>query len=314
MRASPPGAARSPFSIHIDVRPRVASSIEAGRPVVALETTVLTHGIPRPANLDLAIQMDAEVTRAGALPATIGVLDGRAVVGMGRAEVERLCTDPAVRKLNRRDLAPAVALGWTGGTTVSATMFLAHLAGIRVFATGGIGGVHRGRTGDVSTDLTELARTPVAVVCSGAKSILDLPATLEWLETVGVPVVGYQTDTFPEFFGHGSGLPVSARVESAREAASLIRAQLATGSSVLLCVPCPEADAVDSGVLAELLEKAEVEARREGIGGKALTPYLLGRLTELTSGATLKANLALLLKNAQVAGEVAVDLDRHLAE
>lgn len=304
----------SPFSVHVDARPRIRAAVEAGRPVVALETTVLTHGIPRPANLDLAIQMEAEVMHAGALPATVAVLDGRSVVGLETAELERLCTDPAVRKLNRRDLAPAVALGWSGGTTVSATMFLAHLAGIRIFATGGIGGVHRGGTGDVSTDLAELARTPVAVVCSGAKSILDLPATLEWLETVGVPVVGYRTDSFPEFFGRGGTLQVSARVESAEEAASVIRTQLATGSGVLLSVPCPEAEAVDAGVLSEALETAEAEARREGIAGKALTPFLLGRLTELTSGATLKANLALLLNNAQVAGEIAVALAQDLAQ
>lgn len=290
----------------MDIRPRVRAAVEAGRPVVALESTVLAHGIPRPANLELARQLENEVTANGATPATIAVVDGVPVVGAERLEIDRLCTDPEVRKLNRRDLAPASTLGWTGGTTVSATMFLARQAGIDVFATGGIGGVHRGSRDDVSTDLVELSRTPVAIVCSGAKSILDLPATLERLETLGVPVVGFRTDRFPEFFSSAGDLPVSARVDTVDDAAALIRNQLASGTGILLCVPCPEDEAVDAHLVAEALAMAEAEANAGGISGKALTPFLLGRLTGLTSGATLKANLALLLNNARVAGELAV--------
>lgn len=295
----------APAELRIDIRPRVRAAIEAGRPVVALESTVLTHGIPRPDNLTLAHQMEAEIDRAGAVPATIAVLRGRPTVGVDPSEIDLLCADFDARKLNRRDLAAAVALRWTGGTTVSATMLLAHLAGIRIFATGGIGGVHRGDANDVSTDLTELARTPVAVVCSGAKAILDIPRTLEWLETAGVPVLGYGTSTFPEFFAAGGTLPVSARVEDAPQAAAVIGAQLATGTGILVCVPCPADVAVEAGAVARAIEAAELEAGRRRISGKELTPFLLQRVAELSSGATLKANLALLANNARVAAEIA---------
>ncbi|HKY84597.1 MAG TPA: pseudouridine-5'-phosphate glycosidase [Anaerolineales bacterium] len=292
----------------LDVRPSIQRALERGHPVVALESTVLTHGIPRPTNFDIAREVEDQVRRAGATPATIAVLDGRFVVGLDGEELEQVCRRPDMRKLNRRDLAPAVALHWSGGTTVSATMLVAEAAGIRVFATGGIGGVHRGGTGDVSSDLTELARTPVAVVCSGAKAILDLPRTLEWLETAGIPVVGWKTDAFPEFFSLGGQFPVSARVDSAVEAARLIEAQAETGCGMLLCVPCPREEAVPSETVAGALEAAESQAAAASVTGKELSPFLLARLVELTGGATLRANLALLRNNAAVAAEIAIGL------
>jgi pseudouridine-5'-phosphate glycosidase len=215
-----------------------------------------------------------------------------------------------MRKLNRRDLPAAATLGWSGGTTVSATMVLARAAGLSIFATGGIGGVHRGDSGDVSADLDELARTPVAVVCSGAKAILDLDRTLEWLETRGVPVVGWRTDIFPEFFSSGEKRRVSVRVDSEDDAARLIAAQLALGSGLLLCVPCPSDQAVPRQVAQEALAAAEREAASAGVGGKELTPFLLRRMSELTSGRTLTANVALLKNNAAVAARLALALAR----
>ena len=292
----------------VDLLPAVARAIAEGRPVVALESTVLTHGLPRPDNFDIAVDLERIVERAGAVPATIAVLDGRLAVGLNAAEMRRVCTDPAMKKLNRRDLAAAIALGWSGGTTVSATMALAHAAGIRLFATGGIGGVHRGGTGDVSTDLEELARTPVAVVCSGAKSILDLDRTLEWLETRGVPVAGWRTDGFPEFFSLPTSRPVSVRVDGAAQAARLIDGQRSFGGGPLICVTCQADQAVAAEAVAHALDAAEAEAFAAGASGKDLTPFLLRRLTELTAGATLRANLALLRNNAAVAGEIAVAL------
>jgi len=304
-RRQPMGSRTLSLRDRLEVRPSVRQALERGQAVVALESTVLTHGIPRPENLQIARQVEDEVRRAGASPATIAVLGGRFVVGLEQEELEYVCEQPVMRKFNRRDLAPAAALGWSGGTTVSATMVLAHLAGIRVFATGGIGGVHRGASGDVSSDLTELSRTPVAVVCSGAKAILDLPRTLEWLETAGVPVVGWKTETFPEFFNAGGLLPVSARVDSADEAARLIEAQEEMGGGALICVSCPPQEAVPAGMITDALQAAELEASAAGVRGKDLTPFLLARLVELTGGATLRANLALLRKNARVAAEIA---------
>ena len=289
----------------LEVRPSVQLALDRGRPIVALESTVLTHGLPRPTNLELGRQIEEDVRQAGASPATIAVVDGRWVVGLDPEELERVCARPDMHKLNRRDLAPATALEWSGGTTVSATMVLARLAGIRVLATGGIGGVHRGGAGDVSSDLTELSRTPLAVVCSGAKAILDLPRTLEWLETAGVPVVGWQTDAFPEFFSAGGLLPVHVRVDSAAEAARLIEVQEEMGTGTLVCVPCPSDQGVPAETVAGALQAAELEASAAGIHGKDLTPFLLARLAELTGGATLRANLALLRNNARVAARIA---------
>jgi len=295
----------------LTIRPDVGRALEAGRPVVALESTVLTHGLPRPTNLELGLELEQIVRRAGAVPATIAVLDGRFHIGLEDDALRRVCQDASMVKLNRRDLSAAEALGWSGGTTVSATMALAHAAGIRLFATGGIGGVHRGPGGDISADLRELARTPVAVVCSGAKAILDLPRTLEWLETEGVPVVGWRTDVFPEFFTSGGAHSVSVRVDTADEAARLISAHAAFGGGLLVCVPCPSEAAVARQTVATALERAEREAAAAGVGGKERTPFLLARLAEITEGATLRANLALLRTNARVAAEIAAAMARR---
>ncbi len=294
----------------LDISPHVRHALGAGAPVVALETTVLTHGLPRPVNLESAVALEEEVQRAGGVPATIGVVRGAVRVGLSRVELEHLATSSNVVKVSRRELGLARALGLDGGTTVAATMVAAHAAGIRVFATGGIGGVHRGPSGDVSADLPELARTPLAVVCSGAKAILDLPRTLEWLETAGVPLLGWQTDEFPAFFSTGSGLPVCARVDDASSAAAVIRAHWSAGldSAVVIAVPCPAAEAVPQRLVEAALADALDRAERAGIRGKEVTPFLLTHLAQTTEGATLRANLALLRRNARVAAEIACAL------
>jgi pseudouridylate synthase len=296
----------------LDVRPEPAESLRAGRPVVALESTLISHGLPWPLNLETARGAEAAVREEGAVPATIAVWRGRPTVGLSDAELEELAVARNVRKASRRDLAAAVAQGATAATTVAATMALAHLAGIRVFATGGLGGVHpRGQANvlDVSADLTELGRTPVVVVCAGAKSILDLAATLEVLETNGVPVIGYGTDDFPAFYLHASGLPATARVDSPQEAAALLNAHWALGGAgVVLAQPIIKEESLDAGALAAHLERAEQLAADAHIHGGARTPFLLARLAELTDGATLRANQALVIANAQLAARVAVAL------
>ena len=306
----------------LDVRPEAAEALRSGRPVVALETTLIAHGLPWPMNLETARAAEAAVRAEGAVPATIAVWKGRPTVGLTDAELEQLARAKDVRKASRRDLAAAVAQAATAATTVAATMTLARRAGIRVFATGGIGGVHPVAPGfhwgkawpqvpDVSADLTELARTAVAVVCAGAKGILDLTGTLEVLETNGVPVVGYRTDEFPAFYVRSSELPVAARVDSPAEAAALIAAHWALdGAGVVLAQPLPEEEALNPGALAMHLEQAERLAAEKGIRGPALTPFLLARLGELSDGATLRANRALVVANARLAAQVVAALDR----
>jgi pseudouridine-5'-phosphate glycosidase len=302
----------------LDVRPEVMEALRHGRPVVALESTLIAHGLPWPVNRETAHAAEEAVRAVGAVPATIAVLRGRPTVGLDAAEIEALAEsvrEPGgtpVRKASRRDLAAAVAAGATAATTVAATLWLAHRAGIRVFATGGIGGVHPvsphepGSAFDVSADLTELARTPVAVVCAGAKSILDLAATLEVLETNGVPVVGYGTDEFPAFYLTSSGLPVSARVDTPGQAAALLQAHWELGGAgVVLAQPLPAGDALEPAVFAPALAAAERDAVRQGVRGPARTPFLLARLAELTGGRTLRANQALIVANAHRAAEVA---------
>lgn len=291
----------------LKAHPNVAAALAADKPIVALESTVITHGLPRPVNLELACHMQSEVASAGAQPATIALLRGTIHVGLAHEALETIALAPDTQKISRRDIGIARAKKITGGTTVAATMYIAHAAGIRVFATGGIGGVHRGEAGDVSADLPELARTPVAVVCSGAKSILDLPRTLEWLETAGVPVIGWGTDEYPAFFSHTSGLPVTVRIDTPQEAAEILRTYWEMGmeSGVLICVPCPEDDAVPNEIIEEALARALQEAEEEGIHGKGVTPFLLTRVSALSSGATLRANLALLRNNARVGAEIA---------
>lgn len=292
--------------------PEVAHALSFSEPCVALETTVVTHGLPYPENLSLAGQMEQTVRDNGATPATIGVLDGTIHIGMKRKHLELLATHPARVKISSRDFAAAIAQKRTGGTTVAATLVAAHAAGIQVFATGGIGGVHRQAPFDISADLIQLARTPVVVVCAGAKAILDLPATLEFLETYCIPVVGYQTSDFPAFYSRSSGLPVSTRAETALEAAHIARAHWDLGmtSAILLVVPPPEDAALSHHVVDEAIQEALEEARREKVRGQAVTPFLLKRVSEITGGESLKTNLALLLNNARVASEVAVALSR----
>jgi len=291
----------------LEFHPDVQQGLRTRQSVVALETTVVTHGLPKPINFELGIRMQQEIRSAGAVPASIALLKGKYHIGLSDSQLEQLALESEAIKINRRELGIQRALRKTGGTTVAATMFLAHIAGIRVFATGGIGGVHRGDSGDVSADLPELARTPVVVVCSGAKAILDLPRTLEWLETYGVPVLAWQSDAFPTFFSAGSKLPIQARVDTVGEAADLISHHWETGlnSGVLLCVPCPEQDALPAAQVEAALEEALLEAEARAISGKEVTPFLLDHLSETTKGATLQANLSLLRNNARVAAQLA---------
>lgn len=278
--------------------------------MVALESTVLAHGLPRPRNLRVGQALEEEVRRGGAVPATIAVLAGKPVVGLTADELEHVATAGGVLKLSTRDLPLAVARRADGATTVASTMWLAHHAGIEVFATGGIGGVHRGALPDVSADLTELGRTPMVVVCAGAKAILDLPATREALETAGVLVVGWRTDELPAFYSRESGLGVDARVESAAEAAALWRAHREFGLSgaLLLCVPPPDEAAIPAAEIETVIARAVEAAEAEGVRGKEITPFLLGRIGEETGGRSLETNVALLRSNARVAAEVAVAL------
>jgi len=292
----------------------VARALAANRPVVALETTVVTHGLPHPAGLDAALALEAEVRESGAVPATIGVLDGRIRVGLTGAELERLATTPGVAKLNLSNLAAVLAAGEPGSTTVAATLFAAHRAGIAVFATGGIGGVHRdaAESGDVSADLTALSSLPVAVVCAGAKAILDLPRTVEMLETLGVPVLGLGTSEFPAFYRRDSGLPVDFRFETVESLAVAVQAHfgLGLGTGVVVANPIPEADEMPLELYARALRTALDEAVARGVRGRGVTPFLLERMNAVTGGESVRANLALLRNNARVAAKLAATLRR----
>ncbi|HYO99363.1 MAG TPA: pseudouridine-5'-phosphate glycosidase [Pyrinomonadaceae bacterium] len=285
----------------------VEAATGAGRPVVALESTVIAHGLPRPVNLETARRLEQIVRAEGATPATVAILDGKFCVGLDPAQLERIATSGDVKKISRRDLPIAAARNWDGATTVASTIWIAERAGIKVFATGGIGGVHRGALPDVSADLPELARTRLVVVCSGAKIVLDLPATREWLETYGVTVVGYACDELPAFYTRASGLPVDVRVDTPDEAGAIARAQFELGKdgALLVCVPVPAAYEVPAEVLHETLEAALVEAERAQVNGRELTPFLLSRMAERSGGATLRANIALLENNARVAAQIA---------
>jgi pseudouridine-5'-phosphate glycosidase len=289
--------------------PEVQEALQNNQPVVALETTVVTHGLPFPENVETALAMETAVRDGGATPATIGILNGQIYVGLSEDQLLFLAEQAGdnVRKCSRRDLPLVLARGEHGATTVAGTMILAQMAGIELFATGGIGGVHRGHPFDVSADLTELGRTAVTVVCSGAKSILDLPLTLEALETYGVPVIGYQTNDFPAFFTQSSHLPVTMCVDTAVDMAQIIhmRRQLNLQSGTLVTVPVPAEQAVEPAYLEKQVAEATREADEAGISGPATTPWLLSRLVERTAGATLQANIALLKNNGRVAGTIA---------
>lgn len=277
------------------------------KPIVALETTVITHGLPHPLNLELAQDMEREVREQGAVPATIGVVGGRVCIGLAGEQLETLAKAEDILKISRRDFSGAIAKGLSGGTTVAGTLTVLPQVGIRVFATGGIGGVHRGAAFDVSADLPALSQVPAVVVCAGAKAILDLPATIEYLETMAVPVVGYKTDQFPAFYARTSGLPVSVRADTAEEVAGIARAHWAMGvqSAVLVVVPPPEEDALAEEVMEEAIDQALEEAQNLKVRGQRVTPFLLSRVSELTGEASLKANLSLLLQNARVAAKIA---------
>lgn len=292
------------------IAPEIKIALDLGAPIVALESTVITHGLPRPQNLELARNMEKTVRDAGATPATVALLDGQIHVGISDEELVRLSESESTLKVSHRDFATAVVKKANGGTTVAGTMYAANMVGIKVFATGGIGGVHKESAFDISTDLRSLAEIPTIVVCAGAKAILDLPATLEYLETMGVPVVGYGTDEFPAFYSRESGLGVSARLDSPKEIADFAKAHWDLGmkGGILVTNPIPEKDAIPAAKMEPIIAQASAEAIEQGIHGQKLTPFLLGRISELTKGKSLKANLALLLNNARLATQVASEL------
>jgi len=285
----------------------IERAFKLSHPIVALESTVITHGLPRPQNLSLARDMENAVRDEGAAPATIGVLDGIVHVGMRDAELVELANVDQPLKISMRDFAGAVVNVESGGTTVAGTMFAAHQAGIKVFATGGIGGVHRESRFDISTDLQALATIPMIVVCAGAKAILNLPATLEYLETMSVPVVGYQTEEFPAFYSRESGLKVSVCLDTPEEIVELAQSHWGMGmqSAILVTNPVPVADAIPRAEMDPIIAKASSEAVEEKIRGQDLTPYLLRRINELSGGRSLRANLSLLLNNARLAAQIA---------
>jgi pseudouridine-5'-phosphate glycosidase len=306
-----------PFPSFVHLSREIARALAVDAPIVALESTVITHGLPYPENLQLAQNMERTVREQNATPATIALLDGKVYIGLNTPQLERLAQGKDVRKISVRDFAPAVVQKAVGGTTVAGTLAAAHTAGLRVFATGGIGGVHRAGEGsnhptDISTDLIQLARTPLVVVCAGAKAILDLPATMEMLETLGVPVLGYQTDEFPAFYSRRSGLAVSARADTPLEVAEIARThwQMGFTSAVLVANPPPEEAALSPGQVDGAIQQALQEAHAQGLRGQGVTPFLLKRVSELTGGDSLRANLALLLNNARLAAQIACVLPR----
>ena len=301
-------------NIHYSIETR--EGLKTNKPIVALESTVLTHGLPRPQNLQLARNMEQAVREGGAIPATIGFLDGKLHAGLNDKELERLANEDNIYKVSPRDFATVIARKACGGTTVAGTMLACKHANIKVFATGGIGGVHRGTHHtmpfDISADLQALASIPMIVVCAGAKAILDLPATLEYLETLSVPVIGFGTDEFPAFYSRESGLDVSVRLDSPLEIAEFVRSHWDAGlqSAVLVANPVPEAEAISKSEMEPYIEQANHEAHVQGIHGKVVTPFLLSRINELTKGKSMRANLALLLNNARLATQIVVAMHR----
>ena len=298
---------------YLDISPEVKKALDEGRPVVALESTIISHGMPYPRNVETALLVEQTKRDCGATPATIAVIGGRLKAGLSRDEIEYLGkTGRGVAKASRRDLPALVARGADGATTVTTTMIIAHMAGIKIFATGGIGGVHRGAevTMDISADLEELAQTPVMVVCAGAKSILDLGLTLEYLETHGVPVIGYGTDELPAFYTRKSGFGVDYRVDSPAELAAMFRAQRDLGykGGMLVTNPIPEEYSMDKAVIDKAIDEALAQAKVQGIHGKETTPFLLAKVVELTGGDSLDSNIQLVLNNARVAASTACEL------
>ena len=302
--------------MHYRLSDEVAGALEAGRAVVALESTVISHGLPRPKNLETALRLEAIVREGGAVPATIAVLGGEFCVGLDRSQIEFLASSNEIRKISRRDLAIAAAKRLDCATTVATTAFIANSVGIKVFATGGIGGVHRGYSADVSADLVELVRTPVIVVCSGPKIVLDLPATREWLETFGVPVLGWKCDEMPAFYSRSSGLSVDERVDSPEEVTAIARArnELELSNAILVTVPVPPDREIERSEIKTILNASLKDADEKGISGKDITPFLLSELAERSGGKTLKANIRLLENNAAIACEIAVAMANRTVE
>ncbi|MBR3077958.1 MAG: pseudouridine-5'-phosphate glycosidase [Oscillospiraceae bacterium] len=298
------------LNAYLDIHPEVAAAVAAGKPVVALESTIISHGMPYPQNVETALNVERVIRENGAVPATIAILGGRLKAGLTPEQIEYLGkAGSAVTKASRRDLPVIVAKGMDGATTVTTTMMIAHMAGIQIFATGGIGGVHRGAetTMDISADLEELANTPVMVVCAGAKSILDLGLTLEYLETHGVPVLGYGTKELPAFYTRRSGFEVDYRVDSPEELAKIFKVQRDLGlkGGVLVTNPIPEQYAMDFDVINKAIDEAIADSVRDGIKGKATTPYLLAKVKELTGGDSLASNIQLVYNNAALAAKTA---------
>jgi pseudouridine-5'-phosphate glycosidase len=289
------------------IHPDVKRALDAGEAVVALESTLISHGLPYPENLRVALAMEQGVRAEGAIPATIAILGGEPVIGLDDAQMEYLAQSKGVRKCSRRDLPIVIAMRLDGATTVSGTMILAHQTGIRVFSTGGIGGVHRGHSFDISADLEELARTPMVVVCSGGKALLDLEATRERLETSGVPILGYETEHFAAFYSRASGLLADTRVETPQEVVAIARARNALGlqAALLVAVPVPASDELPRDEAEAAITEAIRLADEMDVHGGAVTPFLLARIAELTQGRSLRANLSLLVNNARVAGRIA---------
>ena len=295
---------------NFQLTPEITRALNMGAPIVALESTVITHGLPHPQNLELARDMEKQVRDNGATPATIALLDGTIRIGLSDQELIRLSESESTLKVSHRDFATAIVKKADGGTTVAGTMYAANMTGIKVFATGGIGGVHKESAFDISTDLRSLAEIPTIVVCAGAKAILDLPATLEYLETMGVPVIGYKTDEFPAFYSRESGLGISARLETPAEIAEFAKAHWNLGmkGGILVTNPIPEKESISKSKMEPIIAKASAEAIEQGIHGQKLTPFLLGRISELTEGKSLRTNLALLLNNARLAARIAAEM------
>jgi pseudouridylate synthase len=303
------------MKLFLDLSPEVAACIKAKQPIVALESTIISHGMPYPRNVETALMVEEKVRKHGAVPATIAIIKGRMKAGLSKQEIDFLGKEGNnVLKVSRRDLPVAIAQGYNGATTVAATMMIAKMTGIAVFATGGIGGVHRGAASsmDVSADLQELANTNVAVVTAGAKSILDIGLTLEYLETHGVPVLGYKTDDFPAFYARQSGYKVDHRVDSSKELANIlsIKWQLGMQGGVVIANPISEEDQMDFGYIEKKIQKALAEAAKKGLKGKEITPYLLSKIENLTEGQSLEANIKLVLNNAKLAAKVASHMRR----
>lgn len=292
--------------------PDVAEALKTGAPVVALESTIITHGMPYPDNLTTARAVEQDIRDQGAVPATIALMDGMIHIGLSDADLERLAQTTDAKKISRADLALCLTMGWTGATTVAATMICAHLAGISVFATGGIGGVHRGAetTFDISADLTELGQTPVTVVAAGPKAILDIPKTLEVLETQGVPVIAYGQDALPAFWSRSCGITAPLRMDDAAQiaAAHLMRARLGLSGGQLIANPIPEPDEIPHNKIGPIIEQALIAAEQQGIAAKEVTPFLLGHILNLTAGESLTANIALVRNNARLAARIATEI------